>query len=774
MTYKPQPIDTSEVELSSDIESLTEQLAEHAHEVWAELRTAQGWTYGPARDDSAKKHPCLVPYNELDESEKDFDRNTALQTLKVIRSLGYQIVSPDVSSSGQSCEFVQEQLRLENPEVATLLPIWQNRDPELPVWKQPDTYITLARHFIDLGVPFSAREVADTGLPFSMGQKRLQLRHLKGLSLARSGAVEAASRVLCDEELSGLQRDEELLGLEAAMQKQLGLQASAPEDRRRHLCQARDLYHTAWKAPDGTFWTGINVASMHLLLGDEQQASSVAREVETACLAEDDRKRGSEGDDPYWRWVTLGEACLNQGLLDKAEEWYRRAAAVEISRNRVGHLNASRRQLRWLFHATGRDESLVDEWLPIPGVAVFTGHRIDDSSRAVSRFPPGLEPQIKAAITQWLASSNVRAGVSSAANGADILFLEALQELEGSDTRIVLPFSEKEFIETSVRNGADESWVSRFQTVIDRATRVTIAASDRVGTGRGPFEYANRIILGQGLMLAQELQSSLCGLAVWNGESEESPGGTADTVERWRQQQLTVHTVDLSNAVSAVEPPQPLSIHCEGTDCSTQPVPVRSELATTTNDGTPTLSMLFADAVGFSKLTDREVELFINHFLGRVAQCVEKYAPAIKVQPELWDNTSIPVRETWGDGLYFAISDVQTAGCFALDLCDAIRETPWREEFGFSTDLEIRIALHCGPVHLSHDPITGLPKCTGTHVSRAARLEPRTPPNHVYASEAFASLVAEERITDFTCDFVKLLGWAKSYGTFPTYVVTRK
>ncbi len=91
MEYKPKPIPTAGVRLSSDILELTELLARNAHETWAQQRLAEGWTYGPARDDAAKKHPCLVPYEDLPESEKDYDRNTAMETLKAILTLGYRI-----------------------------------------------------------------------------------------------------------------------------------------------------------------------------------------------------------------------------------------------------------------------------------------------------------------------------------------------------------------------------------------------------------------------------------------------------------------------------------------------------------------------------------------------------------------------------------------------------------------------------------------------------------------------------------------------------------
>jgi hypothetical protein len=94
MSYKPSPIDTSKVELSPDIRRLTEALAKNTHEVWAQERMVQGWRHGRDRNDARKEHPCLVPYEELPESEKIFDRNTAMGTLKALLALGYHITKP--------------------------------------------------------------------------------------------------------------------------------------------------------------------------------------------------------------------------------------------------------------------------------------------------------------------------------------------------------------------------------------------------------------------------------------------------------------------------------------------------------------------------------------------------------------------------------------------------------------------------------------------------------------------------------------------------------
>jgi ryanodine receptor 2 len=89
--YTPYPIDTSDIELPPELLELTEKIAANVHDVWAAGRIADGWQYGEKRDDAHKLHPCLVPYEELPENEKEYDRNTAMETLKVIMKLGYKI-----------------------------------------------------------------------------------------------------------------------------------------------------------------------------------------------------------------------------------------------------------------------------------------------------------------------------------------------------------------------------------------------------------------------------------------------------------------------------------------------------------------------------------------------------------------------------------------------------------------------------------------------------------------------------------------------------------
>ena len=91
MKYEPKPVDTSDIVLSEDLLALSELIAKNVHEVWAASRVKEGWVYGDNRDNEKKTTPCLVPYEELPEFEKDYDRKTAFETLKLISKLGFEI-----------------------------------------------------------------------------------------------------------------------------------------------------------------------------------------------------------------------------------------------------------------------------------------------------------------------------------------------------------------------------------------------------------------------------------------------------------------------------------------------------------------------------------------------------------------------------------------------------------------------------------------------------------------------------------------------------------
>lgn len=168
--------------------------------------------------------------------------------------------------------------------------------------------------------------------------------------------------------------------------------------------------------------------------------------------------------------------------------------------------------------------------------------------------------------------------------------------------------------------------------------------------------------------------------------------------------------------------------------------------------------ILFADVVGFSALSDIEVVRFHYEFLGAVGRLL-----ALTRNPPL-------VRNTWGDGLYLIFQTVRDAGVFALELCAMTLDTDWAA-VDLPDSLSLRVGLHAGPLFDFSDRVTGQLTLTGKHVTRAARVEPVTPPGMVYATQEFAALAAAYGVTEFVCEPVGRVVLAKKAGVTPLFIV---
>jgi class 3 adenylate cyclase len=168
--------------------------------------------------------------------------------------------------------------------------------------------------------------------------------------------------------------------------------------------------------------------------------------------------------------------------------------------------------------------------------------------------------------------------------------------------------------------------------------------------------------------------------------------------------------------------------------------------------------ILFADVVGFSSLSDIEVVRFYYEFLGAVGRLL-----ALTQHPPL-------VRNTWGDGLYLIFESVRDAGVFALELSAMTVNTDW-SSVELPDTLSLRIGLHGGPLFDFSDRVTGQLTLGGKHVTRAARVEPVTPPGMVYATQEFAALAAAYGVTEFVCEPVGRVRLAKKAGMTPLFTV---
>ena len=610
--------------------------------------------------------------------------------------------------------------------------IWAGRvSKEWP--HSPDVYRQLTRKVLGHGEPLLAYDVVAEAL--KLWPRDVGLRQLQALALSRSGATERANTILVELRNEGA-TDEETLGLLGRTYKDLAGRAKSTE-RKELLRRAAEIYGEAYQKSGG-FYTGINAATMNLLIGEEGRACAIAQSVREKCLAEVEHQQG----DSYWVWAALGEAALICRDWTEAERCY--GYAADVGRRRFGDLQSSRRNARLILHHWKKDLGAVEQHLHVPPVMVFAGHMIDRPSRDAPRFAPEMEPTVAERIRNVIDQVKPGFGFSSAACGSDILFLEAMVQY-GAEISVVLPYDAETFIADSVDIIPGSDWRQRFDRVVRKAARVVTASRERLEIGGVSYEFCNEMLLGLGSIRARQLETELIPMAVWNGETGDGPGGAASVVNSWRSLGLDPKIVDLPAAGGGVTVPRKLT-----------PSPAEKTGPAGNAFGARIVSILFADAVGFSKLGEAEVPRFVEHFLGAIASLSNKF------------DRAILTRNTWGDGLYFVFSGVNVAGEFGLQLARLVAETNWVDK-GLSSGLSLRIGLHAGPVYEFDDPITGTRTYSGTHVSRAARIEPITPPGQVYGSESFAAVAAAHGARSFTCDYVGQTPLAKDYGAIPTY-----
>jgi class 3 adenylate cyclase/tetratricopeptide (TPR) repeat protein len=769
-TYQPRPIDTSSVRLPDDLIALMERLAENAHDIWAKQLNVAGWTLGPKRDDDQKQHPCLVPYEKLPESEKEYDRNAAMETLKAILALGSTIaprpepigLAPDMSPNPIIIPDEETALREDLSQAGMALGMLLDVEKKLSAFRErgaslPAIDRELALRLLRLGEPVLAYDVATEGLKvFPEGRKDQRLRQLQALALARIGDTYQANEIL--EELSREPHDdptlkEETLGILARNYKDLGLhcQESDPAEAQQHWTRALELYSRAYERTGG-YYPGINAAAMAVLLHDTRKSRELAERVRAHCQEALGRIRdGSGSGDEYWLTTTLAEAELILGRLDQARGWYIRARAIGTEAQRFGDLGSTFNQLeRTLLPRLGLPRSELAELFSMPGVAVFAGHMVDRPGRKQPRFPEERQESVQAALHRWLSGAGVLIGYASAACGSDILFLETILEL-GGEVHVVLPYQSKLFRKDSVEIVPGSDWGARFDHII-KSAKVHEVSEHRAPLGGISYDYASMVLRGLALMHAGQLGAPLRHLAVWDGRPGDGPGGTASTVARWRQGGADVAVIDVHGGVqlpsgSAGPPP------VETPAAPASPEPSR---------GPEIVVFLFADVVGFAKLEEPQLPAFEEHFLGMIARLIEGL-PAAE-QPLH--------RDTWGDAVYLVFRHVRTAGRFALDLRDRIAQEDWAAK-GLRNDLSIRIVLHAGPAFPFIDPIMQRPRFLGSHTSYAARIEPIAPAGQVYASQAFAALAAAGRVADFDCKYVGQSPLHKGYGIHSMYHVRR-
>ena len=390
------------------------------------------------------------------------------------------------------------------------------------------------------------------------------------------------------------------------------------------------------------------------------------------------------------------------------------------------------RQMALLARHLGLDEGAADRLLAAvrpPRVMHFCGHMFASD--------PVVEAAIGAAIDRQLAASDIGFAYGPLAAGADILIAEAVLA-RGGELHVVLPFAIEDFVAQSVRP-AGEAWIDRFDRCMAAASSRTLATEMVYVGDPGQFAYASRVAMGLATLRAQHLGNAPLQLAIWDGSPSDSSAGTGADVAAWRAQ---------GGATIVIDPGE------IDRDFARPPVPDATE------HERALAAILFTDFPGFSKLAEAALPVFQDGVMRRVADVLNDH------------DDDVLCRNSWGDALYAVASSAAGAATIALALQRRLRDFDYGT-LGLAHSGGMRIGAHYGPAYRAADPITGRMNFYGTEVSRAARIEPVTPPGAVFVTEPFAAILALEAPDQFQCRYVGRIELAKGYGVYPMYRLAR-
>ncbi len=752
-SYSPEPIDTDGIELSGSLRHLREVLAENVHDRWALGRLAEGWTLGPERDDEKKTNPTLVPYSELPESEREYDRTTAEQTLKAILKLGYRIEDPPEQ------HFLERYARKARAVwdrsgggVRGVRQVMALRAEGFHWGTDPSLYCELTGTALAVGDLSLVYELANEGLRvLDETRPMLRLARDRALAMAHEGRYDEAGELLlrwlerCKSGSAELREINSALG---RLSKEQWYDTGADE----HLQTAIEWYRRGFEEGDGDVFPAINVATLHAL----------GRRMEPAC--EWARKVLELADDSEWGWASQGEAQLILGHATLAEQAYRKYYAARRASPR--DIAASRKQAERLIAALSArrstDQTWLDDALPLPSVLVFAGVVPDREAEAgEQRFPATEENRVRSEIRAALREIAPVAVYCAAAAGSDILLLEEAAALK-IETQIILPASVEEFRRLSVEPFG-KGWTERFDAALAEAARIECLGRHFPPPSEQAlmFRYGNHVLVGSALLRARRGGFSVGALAVWDGEPPRGPGGTGEFVAEWNQ--LAHDGPEASPNAKDQHRLSPARVIRPSERQPGQSVGVRrsrnkEKQFLPGNSGQEVRAMLFADVKNFSTLTEELLPQFQNRYMRQVSELLDM------------SDCAPVVVNTWGDAIYMVFDTVRACGEFALAMSERLHSpnAVWRTS-DLPSDLAIRTAVHAGPAFRLSDPVTREFTYTGSHVTHAARLEPVTQPGQVYGTEAFAALAALNDVESFHCHYVGQRKMAKNYGSAGVY-----
>jgi hypothetical protein len=568
-------------------------------------------------------------------------------------------------------------------------------------------FVDRTREALRQGDLLRACDIAEEGLLSHPHNKTLAY----GLVLARArlGKLDEAMALHDAHGLAGPDEGLDAHSLRARILKDMAL-STAPPDAGR-LADAIAAYRAAYERFGDPF-PGINAASLMLLAGDTEGARGLA-----ASLLEMPRLRDAHG---YYDLVTRAEALLILGRLTEAGEAVSQGCAMPDAD--PGARSGTRRQLRLLTGRLGLDAETTEVLLaPLapPAVAVFGGQMFE------------ADPAAEAALGEHVDAVVRRLGIGFAygalSAGADIVIAERLLKL-GVELNVVLPFPTDDFVDAAVGRGG--GWAERFNACLKQAATVSHATEASYVGDPHQIRFGADVAMGMAKLRAAALDAETVHMAAWDGDPQAE---AAADVARWRA---------LGGATETITP----------------------QIATRRAIGGPTppdadrmvKAIIFTDFPGFSKLSEAVLPAFWREVMQRVAIVLARHEPAVAY------------RNTWGDALYAVIDTAAEAAAIALELHEELAMVD-HQVLRVDRAAGMRVGAHLGPIYRGPDFVTGALNFFGTEVSRAARIEPITPPGAVYVTEPFAAILALEAPGRFGCDYVGRLELPKAFGAQRMY-----
>lgn len=563
-----------------------------------------------------------------------------------------------------------------------------------------------------------------------------EIRYLSVLALTRSGGLQRASAEAAAL-ATALPPDlppalgEDIAALSARIAKEHALQ-TPPAERTALAAVAAAAYEEVYRRL-GRSYAAVNTATLWQIAGRTEQARALARDVVTLVDRESTILTGPNDPGYYWAWATRAEALIVLGDSVGAIDALRTAAATES--NDHGAQATTRRQLRFLCSALGLDPAPFLAELVQPDVIHFCGHMTAPAGKP-ARFPHAQQSAVAEQVRAKLKARRVGFVHGSLASGADIVVAEAALEL-GAELHLVLPFAVDEFVAISVAPAGPE-WIARFRHCLGAATSVTVASDSAYNGDDVLFAYAGQIAMGQALNRAASIDARAWQLAVFDGDPAYDKAGTAHDMEQW-------HAAGGETDI--------ISVQSTRTGTTVAPFVASSSRVIR--------SVLFGDFKGFSRLHDEHIKIFLATVMQPVAEVLDRY------------GEHVIVRNTWGDGLFLVLDNAVNGARCALDLQERLRGIDLAAA-GLPADMGLRLGGHTAPLVPVYDPVLRLPMVMGRGLTRAARIEPRTPTGEVYVTTAFAALLRLEPASGVTSEYVGHLTTAKNFETTPMYLLRRQ